>query len=496
MDRVLILIFVFVIWFSDTSSQNIESMQNRMPAVAGTFYPATATLLRNQISKLFEKATKSTEADVAALIVPHAGYVFSGQVAASAYLKLNRQAYYKNIFIIGRSHRKHFQGVSIYPKGNYLTPLGEVKINEETTSKLMEKSKFIYYDEDADKNEHSLEVQLPFLQFWLKNDFQIVPLIIGSDDPSIYEKLAEALRPWFNSENLFVISTDFSHYPSYETAIKTDTETAEAILLNDLKKLQDCCKRNQQTNTKNILTGLCGAAAIQTLLRLTQNNPNISFEKIVYQNSGDVPEGDKSRVVGYWAISANRSENELNITEADKKTLLKLARESISGYLKGNKNTPSKLGLSEIMNQKLGVFVTLKNGGKLRGCIGRFNPDKSLYQTIEDIAISAATRDSRFDPVTPEELNQIEIEISILTPLKKIESIDQIQLGKHGIYIKKGFSSGTFLPQVATETHWTKEEFLGHCARDKAGIGWDGWKTAEIYTYEAIIINEKSGNSH
>ena len=152
MDRVLILIFVFVIWFSDTSSQNIESMQNRMPAVAGTFYPATATLLRNQISKLFEKATKSTEADVAALIVPHAGYVFSGQVAASAYLKLNRQAYYKNIFIIGRSHRKHFQGVSIYPKGNYLTPLGEVKINEETTSKLMEKSKFIYYDEDADKN--------------------------------------------------------------------------------------------------------------------------------------------------------------------------------------------------------------------------------------------------------------------------------------------------------------------------------------------------------
>jgi hypothetical protein len=168
-----------------------------------------------------------------------------------------------------------------------------------------------------------------------------------------------------------------------------------------------------------------------------------------------------------------------------------LARESISGYLKGNKNAPSKLGLSEIMNQKYGAFVTLKEGGKLRGCIGRFNPDKSLYQTIEDIAISAATRDSRFDPVTPEELNQIEIEISILTPLKKIESIDQIQLGKHGIYIKKGFSSGTFLPQVATETHWTKEEFLGHCARDKAGIGWDGWKTAEIYTYEAIIISER-----
>jgi AmmeMemoRadiSam system protein A len=293
-----------------------------------------------------------------------------------------------------------------------------------------------------------------------------------------------------------VISTDFSHYPAYETAVKTDAETAEAIVENNIKKLTDCCNRNKQPNSNNLLTGLCGAAAVQTLLHLTQNNPNISFEKIVYQNSGDVPEGDKSRVVGYWAISANRSNNELNISKTDKETMLKLARESISNYLIGNKNTSAKLGLSEIMNQKYGVFITLKEGGKLRGCIGRFNPDKSLYQTIEDIAISAATRDSRFDPVAPEELNQIDIEISILTPLKKIESIDQIQLGKHGIYIKKGFSSGTFLPQVATETHWTKEEFLGHCARDKAGIGWDGWKTAEIYTYEAIIISEKSGNNH
>lgn len=157
-----------------------------------------------------------------------------------------------------------------------------------------------------------------------------------------------------------MISTDFSHYPSYETAVKTDAETAEAIFLNDLTKLQNCCNRNKQPNSKNLLTGLCGAAAVQTLLHLTQNNANISFEKIVYQNSGDVPEGDKSRVVGYWAIAANRSENELNITKADKETLLKLARESISNYLKGNKNTTSKLGLSGFMNQKYGVFVTLK----------------------------------------------------------------------------------------------------------------------------------------
>jgi len=462
-----------------------------MPAVAGSFYPATNNALKNQVSNLFDKVTKTDETEVAALIVPHAGYVFSGGVAASAYAKLSRRARYKNIFIIGRSHRKYFEGVSIFPKGNYLTPSGEVKINDETTAELLEKYKFIYYDEEADQYEHSLEVQLPFLQYWLYNDFKIVPLIIGSDDAAIYEKLGEALRPWFTSENLFVISTDFSHYPTYETACKTDAETAEAITANNAERLKDCCNRNRRMHEKNLQTGLCGAAAVQTLLHLTQNNPDISFEKIIYKNSGDVAQGDKNRVVGYWAIAANRASTGLKITATDKLALLNLARESITRYLIHSKDELSGPESSEIMNEHLGAFVTLKKDGKLRGCIGRFDPSVPLYQTISVMAVAAATRDSRFEPVTTSELNQIEIEISILTPLKKIESIDEIQLGKHGIFIKQGICSGTFLPQVASETNWTKEEFLGHCARDKARIGWDGWKTAELYTYESIVFAEK-----
>jgi len=466
-------------------------MKNRMPAVAGTFYPATNIALKNQISILFENVTESSEAEVAALIVPHAGYVFSGGVAASAYAKLNRQARYKNIFIIGRSHRKYFEGVSIYPKGHYTTPSGDVKINEETTSQLTDKHRFIYYDEEADRAEHSLEVQLPFLQYWLYNDFQIVPLIIGSDDPGIYEKLAEALKPWFNPENLFVISTDFSHYPNYETACETDAETADTIIANDSEKLKECCNRNRRLSGKNLQTGLCGAAAVQTLLHLTQNNPDISIKKIAYKNSGDVPEGDKKRVVGYWAIVVNRNKTDIRITAEDKLALLKLARESITRYLIHTKNETTVPGSSVIMKEHLGAFVTLKKEGKLRGCIGRFDPSTPLYQTITEMAVAAATHDSRFEPVKTNELDQVEIEISILTPLNKIESIDEIQPGKHGIYIKKGIFSGTFLPQVASETGWTKEEFLGHCSRDKAGIGWDGWKTAELYTYEAIIFGEK-----
>ena len=490
MKNIYVLTFIITVWFSNTSLQTYKNMKNRIPAVAGKFYPANATELKNTISNMFQNVVKVPTTEVAALIVPHAGYIFSGEVAAAAFAKLNRHAKYKNVFIIGASHRKYFNGVSVYPSGNYSTPFGEVKINEETTAQLMEKNKFIYYDEDADQAEHSLEVQLPFLQYWLYTDFQIVPLIMGSDSPLLCEKLAEALKPWFNSENLFVISTDFSHYPSYEAACKADLETADAIISNDFIKLENLCNRNKQSFTKDLLTGLCGASAVQTLLRLTKDQ-GIKFEKIVYRNSGDVPHGDKSRVVGYWAIAANRTNDILTISEAEKSELLKLARESIKGNLKKSKNLTDGSKFSGILNEEYGAFVTLKEAGKLRGCIGRFNPGCPLYQTIEEMAIAAATQDSRFDSVAIGELNQIQIEISILTPLKKINSIDEIILGKHGICIEKGFNRGTFLPQVASETLWTKEEFLGHCARDKAGIGWDGWKTAEIFTYQAIVFGEK-----
>ena len=484
-----IWILAFTICISGTSIQINKVMKNRIPAVAGTFYPESATDLKSELSTFFSKVEQAPSANIAALIVPHAGYVFSGEVAATAYAKLNRNAHYKTIFLIGASHRKYFNGVSTYPTGNYITPSGEVKIDELVTAQLMDKFPFIYFDADADQYEHSLEVQLPFLQYWLKNKFQIVPLILGSDDPVLGEKLAEALRPWFNADNLFVISTDFSHYPAYETAIKIDAETAEAIASNNSEKLRKVCDKNKQPST-NVLTGLCGAAAVQTLLHLTKEDKAVSFEKILYRNSGDVSFGDKKRVVGYWAIAVNRTDEKFRVTTEEEKKLLKISRSSIYSFLKGISKTQEN-DHSGILNEKCGVFVTLKKEGKLRGCIGRFNPSAPLSLTLPEMAVAAATKDSRFNPVTLDELDKIDIEISVLTPLKRIGSIDEFELGKQGIYIKKGLNSGTFLPQVATETGWSKEEFLGHCSRDKAGIGWDGWKQAELYTYEAIIFGEK-----
>lgn len=466
-------------------------MESRMPAVAGTFYPAAEKVLKKEISSLFEKAIKGSVTDVAALIVPHAGYVFSGQVAASGYAKLDRQAQYQNIFIIGPSHRKYFEGVSIFPKGQYVTPLGKVAVNEETAFTLIENNSFISYDLSADQAEHSLEVQLPFLQYWLENDFKIVPVIVGCDHPALCRKLANALKPWFNSDNLFVISSDFSHYPAYEIACKTDEETADAIVSNNSEKLRKCCDQNSNSMTKNLYTGLCGVAAVQTLLNITENNKELGFEKIVYKNSGDYPMGDKTRVVGYWAIAVNRINKLLNFTEADQNALLEIARNSLSGMFDKRDEAIPSSDYPANLNRHLGLFVTLRKEGLLRGCLGRFNPTEALHQSVKNLTIAAATRDLRFNPVTQDELEQIKIEISILTPLEKITTINRIQLGKHGIYIKKGLNSGTFLPRVAVDSNWTKEDFLGHCARDKAGLGWNGWKDADIFIYETIVFSEK-----
>jgi len=179
------------------------------------------------------------------------------------------------------------------------------------------------------------------------------------------------------------------------------------------------------------------------------------------------------------------------LSENEKVQLLEIARSTIVSFLTNGKLSHIKKDdLSPNLKSECGCFVSLHKKGALRGCIGRFKANTPLYEIVQKMAVSSATQDDRFSIVEIEEMNNIEIEISVLTPLTKIESIDEIEMGKHGIYIKKGFSSGTFLPQVAIETGWTKEEYLGHCAKNKVGLSWDGWKEAEIYTFEALVFGE------
>jgi hypothetical protein len=437
--------------------------------------------------------------NVLAIIAPHAGYVFSGEVAASAYNQIDRTRKYEHIFVIASSHVKYMDGASIYYKGNYKTPLGTVKVDRELAKKLVEENPVFRYDQEADAYEHSLEVQLPFLQYILGNDIQIVPIIIGSQSPETSARIASVLKPWLNEKNLFVISTDFSHYPAYQDAMTADIATASGIISNDPKELIRVINSNADKHYPNLVTSLCGWTSVVTLLSMTEKNPSIEIVPVQYKNSGDTPYGEKNRVVGYYALAViekkpGPTQSDLfELDETDKSALLKIARNTVESFVQ-NGRVPGvdMAGLSENVKTPCGAFVTLHKDGKLRGCIGRFSADEPLYKVIQDMAVASSTHDSRFPPVTRDELDEIDIEISVLTPLRKISSIDEIVLGKHGIYIKKGYSTGTFLPQVATETGWSKEEFLGHCARDKAGIGWDGWKDAEIFIYEALIFSEKT----
>lgn len=490
------IIMVLAGLFSAKGSSQ-ESLQNRKPYAAGRFYTDKPAELKIQLQQMFSKAVrKKADKTPLAIIVPHAGYVFSGEVAASAYNQVDPNRKFERIFIIGSSHTTSFSGASVYCSGNYETPLGIVKVDLELTKKLVADNNILKCYPEAHQDEHSLEVQLPFLQYHLNTDFKIVPVILGTSTPETAKKLAAIFKPYLNEKNLFVISSDFSHYPEYNDARKVDQLTAEAIQTNKASKLIAALDGNDRKNISGLATSLCGWSSVLTLLDMTEQMPDMAVDLVQYKNSGDTAYGDKDRVVGYYAISFSQSKAknqpvEFSISSEDKKYLLKLAHETITEYIrKGTTPEVNPDKLSETVKTSCGAFVTITKNHILRGCIGRFDPEMPLWKVVQSMAIAAATQDHRFSPVQPDELNQIEVEISVLTPLKRIKSADELILGKHGIYMKLGNSTGTFLPQVATSTGWSKEEFLGHCAEDKAGIGWNGWKNAELYTYEALVFGE------
>jgi AmmeMemoRadiSam system protein B/AmmeMemoRadiSam system protein A len=470
---------------------------DRQPAVAGSFYPSDPGQLISQLAGFFKVAGEQKPYEnINAIIVPHAGYVFSGQIAALAYARLDPDKNYKTVFLIGTSHHALLNGASVYNRGRFITPLGAVEIDTTVANDILSKNKLFEFVPTAHEKEHSLEVQLPLLQYRLKKSFKIVPIVVGTQSETTCKKLAETLKPYFSDENLFVISSDFSHYPDYNNALIVDKNTGDAIVENSPSKFTGAIRKNTSLNLPDLATSCCGWSSVLTLLNITSDIKDVRVNHLGYANSGDTPYGDKKRVVGYHAFAFVKGGSEnasgFSLTVTDKKQLLAIARQTIDSYLR-DKTYPDFTGeqISANLLFPCGAFVTLNKNDDLRGCIGRFISDEPLYKVVEQMAVAAAFRDTRFQPVAKNEMPEIEVEISVLTPLKKINHINEFELGKQGIYIVKGTRSGTFLPQVAEQTGWSKEDFLGHCARDKAGIGWDGWKDADLYTYEALVFSEK-----
>ena len=467
---------------------------------ANRFYTGDARELSEEVDSFLALHRNDAKySNVAALIVPHAGYYFSGNVAASAYMAIDAKKQYKRIFLLGPSHHEWLDGASVNTEADwYATPLGNVKVDHETAVALTntiatphsqrENSVFCYRPEAHDR-EHCLEVQLPFLQRRFKEVPPIVPIVISTNDYEKLKRMAEVLKPYFTDENLFVISSDFSHYPKYEDACELDAKTGKAVESGDVEEFIATINANARSGKRNLATSACGEFAIITLMLMLDNQYEVKH--LMYQNSGDIDNHDHSRVVGYHSFAILRKDNaSFALSDADKKVLKEIALQSIKDSLDGKRcsDNSSLFTIHSSLNQKCGAFVSLHKHGHLRGCIGHFGEDYPLHEIVAEMARAAAFEDPRFMPVTRDELNDLDIEISVLTPMRRIQSLDEFELHRHGIYIKKGYRSGTFLPQVADEVNWTKEEFVGHCSQDKAGLGWDGWRDAELYVYEAIVF--------
>ncbi len=498
--RILATSLISIICIMNIYSQNKTT--DRQPVAAGKFYSANKESLVKDISNLFASCTKTPGSQkVRAIISPHAGYVFSGRIAASAISTTPENAKFSNIFIIGSSHIMAFDGASVWHTGDFITPLGRAVVNREIANKLRNENKVFDYPTNAHIQEHSLEVQIPLIQYYYTSSPKIVPIIVGTTNSNTLKMIAVALRPWFTPENLFIISSDFSHYPSYNDAVSVDNLTSEGLISGDPKTFLNALKKNSSSNIRGLVTSMCGWTSGLVILNLVAENENLVFKKIAYCNSGDSSFGGKDEVVGYHAIAIfektgnpdvdEKASESFTFTRDEVEQLFSISRNSIKTMLYENKGISiDEAKMTKALKEPLGAFVTLKIDGVLRGCIGRFISSDPLYEIVKASAVSSAFEDPRFPALTRQEFEKIDIEITVLGPLRKINNIKDIVLGKHGIYIKKDLRSGTMLPQVATEYGWTVEEFLGHTSRDKAGLGWDGWKNAEIFIYEGLVLEE------
>ena len=501
MKTVSIILFTLILPLMNIFGQ--EAGHDRQPVVAGSFYPSGSDKIKSDLSGYFLSCPRPVPGvRVRAIIVPHAGYVYSGHTAAAGFAAVPPDAEIDNIFLIGASHRYAFDGAAVFTSGNMITPLGTVPVNKEIGNKLVKGSRWFITRDDAHRPEHSLEVQLPLIQYHFKKSIKVVPILIGTHDTSVLKSVAAGLEPWFNERNLFVISSDFSHYPSYSDACKADRLTSDAILTGDPGRFIKTINSVEASGMENLATAMCGWSAGLVLLYLTEGGSGLKYRNVEYTNSGDSRYGDRDQVVGYNAIvveekvTAARSGSAavaFALSPEEQKTLLTIAREAISARLKGVKPLPVETArLTPRLREPLGAFVTLTIDDNLRGCIGRFTSPDPLHTVVGQMAVEAAFADPRFPALTAGEYPGIHLEISVLGPMKKITDTNEIIIGKHGIYIKKGLRSGTLLPQVASERGWNVTEFLGYCARDKAGIGWDGWKDkdTEIFVYEAYVFGE------
>ena len=441
----------------------------RPAGVAGGFYPADPKVLSAMIDDLLAHATPPPIHDpILAVVAPHAGYQYTGPVAADTFAELKGRKF-SRVVVIGPTHHVGFDFTSIYDGDAYATPLGTVPVDKVFARQLARMDPTLQlsgmgHDITPAGAEHSIEVELPWLQRVL-GEFDIVPIVMGDQSYENSRALGVALAALIQDKKtvgstLILASSDLSHFHTYDEAETMDHKTLNALAAWDYFSM-----------SQNFQAGIweaCGGAPIVAAMIAAERMGANQAKVLKYANSGDTS-GDRSRVVGYSADvfvkapSANVEETPFSLSDRDKNELLALARKSVEQAVEQRKQYEPGATASEAQNQDRGAFVTLHEAGELRGCIGYTSATKPLYLTVRDTATLAALRDPRFPPVSASELPQLEYEISVLSPLRRVMDIQQIKVGRDGLLMKNGDNEGLLLPQVPV-------------AKNQNGTGRSFWK--------------------
>lgn len=469
----------------------------RKPAVAGKFYEAQPGKLRAEVLA-FLKAGAAPAGRAAGFLAPHAGYSYSGAAAGAAFAPF-RDLHFDTLVIMATGHTMSLSKGALLAEGSFETPLGEVEIDSAFCAELLKEKKLFEDLPRAHASEHAVEVQLPFLQVLKGNAVKIVPILFNSDDAALLEAAGRAVgRAMKDRKALFCVSSDLSHYPPGNIAEMSDRSVLLALrqaMRVGAPGYFDLANRLLLDKASQFLdTTACGQAAMTAGAAAALELGCDDFELALYTHSGKVS-GDESAVVGYGAgfftKAARKPSSALDLSAEMQEELLALARAGIKECLRSGKTAEQPLSARPEFNQPAAVFVTLTIGGRLRGCIGSLEPRGTLADMVSAYAGAAAFEDPRFEKVSEADLKKIKIEISVLSPLERA-SAEAVKKGVHGVYVKKGCRSGTYLPQV-WEHFGEKEDFMSSLCMEKAGLDSHAWKekSTELYTYTVCSFTEK-----
>ena len=506
-----------------------QSVAVRPAAVPGQFYPSDPAKLRRAVEVLLAGAVAPQLDSVAVLVAPHAGLVYSGQIAADAYRQAAGSTF-DTVVILGANHTTaEFRRASVDARRDWTTPLGRIQVDRQLGDALLAECQDCVADEAVHAREHSIEVQVPFVQV-LWPAAKILPVVVGAPDRAMTTRVGEAVaRVSAGRRVLVVASSDLSHYPRASVAREVDRRTLEAIARGDPADLERVVLRERGLHDgAGVETRACGIAPLMTALATARALGARRGQVVGYANSADVAVGDPARVVGYGAVvfgargearegedgsipsavpengdATQASAREPTAVpprptagasptpEADRDAMLAFSRQVIQQFLESETLPTSRRLPAHLGERRQGLFVTLKQRGRLRGCIGRLQPDGPLPWVLGGVSLQSALQDPRFPPVTLAQMKDMEIEISLLTPLRKASSPFEIVPGRDGVALQKDGRSSVFLPQVAREEGWTREGLLDQLAV-KAGLPPEAWRVgAQLFTFQAEVFSDR-----